>query len=354
MCGLAGFVGRGDREALIAMTRALSHRGPDDEGFFVDDKTNVHLGHRRLSIIDVEGGHQPLWNEDDTVCVVFNGEIYNHAELRAELVARGHKFHTSHSDTEVLVHGYEEWGRDFPLRLNGMFAFAICDRSRRRLFLARDRFGEKPLFYYWRPGLFAFASELEALALHPQIGRSLDERALQKFFGYGYIPAPLALYRGCAKLPGGCHMTFGFDGGEPTPESYWKFTLAPDPMMLEQPESLLAEELQALLVQAVKRRLLSDVPLGVFLSGGIDSSMVAAAASLHRPASSVDTFTIGFNEPSFDESRFARTVATALGTRHHEEKLGMEDARALIPEVLNRLDEPLADASIIPTYLLSR
>src|SRR5215471_18891952 len=189
MCGIAGFAGPGDRDHLIAMTRILDHRGPDGEGVYEDESAHVFLGHKRLAIVDLAGGYQPMPNEDHTIF-----EIYNHATLRRELISRGHIFRTDHSDTEVLVHGYEEWGEDLPVRLNGMFAFAIYDKPRHRLFLARDRFGEKPLYYLARRGLFAFASELTAILKHPLASRSLDIRSVQKFFSHGYLPAPNALY----------------------------------------------------------------------------------------------------------------------------------------------------------------
>jgi asparagine synthase (glutamine-hydrolysing) len=335
------------------MTAALSHRGPDGQGLFFDPQLPVYLGHRRLAIIDLDGGNQPMWNEDGAVGVIFNGEIYNHAELRRELVSRGHRFASGHSDTEVLVHGYEEWGSALVDKLNGMFAFALWDRNRKRLFLARDRFGEKPLYYCPHDHGFAFASELSALALHPAVGRTLSRRALQKYFAYGYIPAPLALLEGCAKLPGGCYLTYDLDDARLTVRRYWRFHIETDESLNEKPEAALAEELRGLFVQAVKRRLISDVPLGVFLSGGIDSSGVLAGAAQHIDPAQIMTFTIGFNEPSFDESDYARRVAQWFGTHHHEEKLDLNVARALIPQVLPRLDEPLADPSIIPTFLLS-
>lgn len=353
MCGIAGFLGRGDRAALTAMTGALAHRGPDGEGFHVDTEARIFLGHRRLAIIDLEGGVQPMWNEDRTVAIIFNGEIYNHAALRQELVACGHVFATDHSDTEVLVHGYEEWGEELPIRLNGMFAFAIWDARRQRLFLARDRFGEKPLYYAARPGLFAFASELSALAKHPGVDTTLDIRSLQKFFAYGYLPGATALYAGARKLPAGHHLTVDLSG-EPRLACYWRFRLASDETLGQRRETELVEELQALLIQAVERRMISDVPLGIFLSGGVDSSTVLWAASRHRPAGSIDSFTIGFTEPSFDESGYARQVAQHFGTNHREQLLDLDTARDLIPEVLGRLDEPLGDASILPTYMLSR
>ena len=292
-------------------------------------------------------------NEDHTIFVVFNGEIYNHAALRKELISRGHIFRTDHSDTEVLVHGYEEWGEDLPVRLNGMFAFAIYDKPRHRLFLARDRFGEKPLYYLAKPGLFAFASELTGLLKHPLASRSFDYCSLQKFFAHGYLPAPNALYEHCRKLPGGCHLTYDVIGGTTTSKRYWRFSLEPDERLTEADDDRLADELRALLIQAVERRLMSDVPLGLFLSGGIDSASVLAAATKLLGRDVVETFTVGFSEPSFDESEQARSVAQALGSQHREEVLDLSKAQDLIPAMLKKIDEPLGDASLLSTYLLS-
>jgi asparagine synthase (glutamine-hydrolysing) len=353
MCGLAGFAGQGTRADLERMTDALAHRGPDGEGFFVDEALAVFLGHRRLAIVDVAGGYQPMWNEDDTVGVVFNGEIYNHAELRAELRALGHRFASDHSDTEVLVHGYEEWGAELPIRLNGMFAFAIFEARKRQIFLARDRFGEKPLYYALNRNGLAFASEMTALAEHPAVSRSIDQRALQKFFAYGYIPAPYAIYSGVNKLPGGHCLTYDIPSGRADIKRYWRFELEPDESLGDADEGRLVEECAALLEQAAKRRLMSDVPLGVFLSGGLDSSSVLAALARFVPGERLNTFTIGFTEPSYDESPHARVVAAHLGTQHHEDILDLNRARDLIPSLLARMDEPLGDASILPTHLLS-
>jgi asparagine synthase (glutamine-hydrolysing) len=352
MCGLAGFVGTGGRADLEAMADAITHRGPDDAGFHIEDEHALHLGFRRLAVVDIAGGHQPMWNEDKNVCVLFNGEIYNQAELRAELVSAGHIFRSDHSDTEVLVHGYEEWGGDLPARLNGMFALVVWDRRRRRLFAARDRFGEKPFYYAARSGFFAFASELSALIRHPAVDRTIDQRALQKFFAYGYIPAPNALYRGARKLPGGCSLTFDLRDFSLRERRYWRFAIAADEHAPDTRIPALSEELRALLDRAVARRLVSDVPLGVFLSGGIDSSTVLALAARHRTPASLDTFTIGFTEASFDETSYARAVATAIGTRHHEQILDFDTARDRAPGILARLDEPTGDASILPTYML--
>jgi asparagine synthase (glutamine-hydrolysing) len=353
MCGITGFFGVGDRADLLSMTAALVHRGPDEQGLYVNDSARVFLGHRRLAILDIDGGHQPMFNEDGCVAVIFNGEVYNHAEIRAELQARGHVFRSHHSDTEVLVHGYEEWGAGLPERLNGMFAFAIYDSVRRRFFLARDRFGEKPLYYLHRRDLFAFASELTALTCHSGFEARPSLQALQKLFAYGYIPAPHALFEGSFKLPAGHHLTLHLADNSIIVAPYWRFRIEADKGLPDSAEPALIDELEHLLSQAVRRRLISDVPLGVFLSGGIDSSAVLAMGAQHRPAGSIKSFTIGFTEPSFDESRYARHMAAAVGSAHQEQLLDLDIARGLLPSVLRRLDEPLADSSILPTYLLS-
>lgn len=352
MCGIAGFFGSGNRSHLESMTRALIHRGPDAEGFHIDEHARVYLGHRRLSVRDIEGGPQPMWNEDHSLCVVYNGEIYNHEDLRRDLESHGHVFRSDHSDTEVLVHGYEQWGKGLASRLNGMFAFAIYDMRTRVIFLARDRFGEKPLYYAHKDGLLAFASELSALTQHPDVGTEFNPVALQKFFAYGYIPAPNALYKNTFKLPHAHHLTFGLDSQKIVIERYYTFHIEPLEAMERRSEDDLAEELRALLDQAVQRRLVSDVPLGVFLSGGIDSSAVLALTARHRPADSIQTFTIGFHEKSYDESPFARQMAEDIGTQHNEKILGINEARDHYAQVLARMDEPMADPSVLPTHLL--
>lgn len=352
MCGIAGFVGLGSRDNLSAMTSALVHRGPDDHGQHVDEARRVFLGFRRLSIVDIAGGKQPMWNEDDTIGIVYNGEIYNCGVLRAELERRGHRFRTSHSDTEVLVHGFEEWGEGLPAKLNGMFAFALYDKRCGRLFLARDRFGEKPLYYAHGPGFFAFASELSALTKHPLVDGSLSPRSVQKYFAYGYLPAPNTIIKGGRKLRAGSFICFDIESNALEERRYWQFMIEAEERS-DSAEDKLAEELRHLLSQAVRRRLVSDVPLGLFLSGGIDSSTILALAACHRPAQSLETFTIGFTEPSFDESSFAREIAQAFGTLHRERVFDLPQMRNLFPYVLGRLDEPLGDASILPTYMLS-
>ena len=354
MCGITGFAGSGTLADLANMAAELRHRGPDGHGAYLDERNRVGLGHQRLVVIDPQGGHQPMWNEDRSVGVVFNGEIYNAAELRSELEARGHRFASDHSDTEVLVHGYEEWGAQLPVRLNGMFAFAVYDVRAGRLFLARDRFGEKPLFYTKQGNVFAFASELSALRRHPNLRFEIDGRSIQKLFAYGYIPAPRSAIRDVQKLPAGWTLSYDCRSGELTSHPYWTFRLECDPSLEATREETLVEELRALLAQSVRRRLVSDVPLGIFLSGGIDSATALAFAAQQRPAAELSTFTVGFDEPSYDESGPAERVARFFGTNHHATRLGLESAYELIDEVASRLDEPLADPSLLPTYLLCR
>ena len=354
MCGIAGFAGAGSAAEIALMCDALQHRGPDGRGWHVDSRVRVVLGHQRLAILDVEGGQQPMWNEDNTVAVIFNGEIYNARDLREHLVARGHRFRSDHSDTEVLVHGYEEWGRGLTPRLNGMFAFAIYDSVAAKLFLARDRFGEKPLYYATTAAAFVFASELSALRQHPSIDATIDRRAVQKLFAYGYIPAPTTILTGVRKLQAGWALEYNCRTRAINTEPYWRFRLEPDDSLDDASERRLVDELRALLYSAVGRRLESDVPLGVFLSGGLDSASVLAFACQHLPAGNVSTFTVGFSERSYDESTAAAGLAAVFNTRHHATTLDLEAAYGLIPEVIRRLDEPLGDPSLMPTFLLCR
>ena len=353
MCGITGFVGEGDQQDLQAMMAVLAHRGPDGDASFIDADRRVFLGHLRLAIVDIEGGRQPMWNEDGRIGVTFNGEIYNHLELRAQLLRHGHVFRSDHSDTEVLVHGYEQWGQELPGRLNGMFAFAIYDRRRHLLFLARDRFGEKPLFYAFQKGLFAFASELRALVRHRNCNAQVDGRSLQKFFAHGFFPAPSTMLRDVFKLPGGSSLTFELETLAVRVNKYWQFKIQADEKYLHVPEAELAAELRQLLSRAVQRRLMSDVPLGVFLSGGIDSCAILAMAASKPGNLQIPTFTISFKEPSYDEAKYARRAAVLFNSVHHEELISVARARELIPLVMRGLDEPLGDSSILPTYLLS-
>lgn len=351
MCGIAGFVGEGGPNDLARMTNRIAHRGPDAEGFFADAPHGVHLGHRRLSIIDLACGAQPMSTADGRLTIVFNGEIYNHLELRAELQARGCVFQTDHSDTEVLLHGYREYGEDFVRRLNGMWAFALWDAQKKRLFLSRDRFGKKPLYWFHHRGVFGFSSELASVLEHRAAPRNISRKALQKFFAYALIPAPHTPIDGIWKLPAGHNLIFD---GAPRITRYWRFEIEPDDTLAQRPETELAEELRETLDRAVQRRLMSDVPLGVFLSGGIDSTAVAALAVKHVGAGRLRTFSIGFNEPSFDESAFAQRAAEFLQTRHECEMLDLDKACGVLPRIFDKLDEPQGDNSLLPTWLLSR
>ena len=352
MCGICGFTGAGDVDILTSMNEAMIHRGPDAEGLWHDAHEAVYLGHRRLSIIDLSGGAQPMWTADSALGIVFNGEIYNHLELREDLIKAGHHFLTDHSDTEVLLHGYRQWGQDLPSRLNGMWAFALYDRKRREFFLSRDRFGKKPLFYSLQNGTFAFASELSALIRHPQIAAGIHEGSLKKYFAYGYIPAPSTLYRQIFKLPGGHNLLFKIDAMTCRVSKYWDFVLEPFEHVPTDPEEAWGEELRELLRKSVRRRLMSDVPLGVFLSGGVDSSAITAFAAEEAGQARMKSFCIGFEEASFDETRYARIIAERYHTEHYEEILSMERARGLLPEIIGKLDEPMGDSSLMPTYLL--
>ena len=352
MCGIAGFVGRGNRGDLTAMTRVIAHRGPDADGHWVDEANGVYLGHRRLSIVDLVGGAQPMWTADERVGVVFNGEIYNHEALRERLKARGCVFATDHSDTEILLHAYREWGDDFVTELNGMWAFAIYDRDRSRLLLSRDRFGKKPLFWFQSGGTFAFASELTALRQHPACPQSTSAVALRKFFAYALIPAPHSILEGVAQLPAGHNLVFDLAREIPRIARYWEYRL--EPMEPGRSDDDLADELLEVIESAVRRRLMADVPLGIFLSGGVDSSLIAALAARHVPAGALKTFSIGFTEPSFDELPFANRVASLIGTDHHTETLDLDKALDCLPRIFELLDQPQGDSSLLPTWLLSR
>lgn len=350
MCGIAGLAGFGgpppERAALLArMCAAIRHRGPDGEGSLVEGP--VALGMRRLSIIDVAGGWQPIGNEDGTVQVVYNGEIYNYRALRAELERLGHRFRTR-SDTETIVHGYEAWGDDVLHRLRGMFALALWDRPRQRLLLARDRLGIKPLYLWERPGQLAFASELKSLELLDGFPREPDPTALLRFLALGYVPDPLAVWQGVRKLPPG-HLAV-WQADRPLEERQWWSPLVQEDRTIDDGDAV--AELRRLLADAVGCHLESEVPLGAFLSGGIDSS--AVVAQMARLAQGrVRTFSIGFAERGFNEAPHAARVAAALGTEHTERILA-PDIDALVEELVLAFDEPFADSSALPTWLVSR
>ncbi len=348
MCGICGIVGReqaAPRDGLVrAMTATLTHRGPDEDGFFCD--TRAALGMRRLSIIDLDTGTQPMSNEDGSIQVVFNGEIYNYRELRDDLITRGHTFRTQ-SDTEVLPHLYEEYGDGFLQHLNGMFGLAIWDSSRSRLLLARDRLGIKPLYYAPLPDRLVFGSELKAILAAPGITREIDPVALNEYLTYEYVPPPRSIFNGIKKLAPGEMLVY--ENGEAHVSRYWDFPSAP-PLDITFDDA--AAQLRELIRDAVRVRLVSDVPLGVFLSGGVDSTTTAAFAAQFSPR--IESFCIGFEEQSFDESRHARRAADIIGTTHHEDILPLSSAIGLLPDVFDLLDEPMSDPSLLPTFLLSR
>lgn len=363
MCGIAGIAGPPgqpvSRELLERMTRTLSHRGPDGEGYFIDVPGGAGLGHRRLSIIDLEGGAQPLDNEDGSIQTVVNGEIYNFQGLRAELISRGHVMKTR-SDCEVVAHGYEEWGTGIFEKIDGMFALAIWDARRRKLLLARDRIGKKPLYYALvGPGrsTLIFGSELAAVAAHPDLDRGVSPTAFAAYLSYECFPEALTAYAHARKLLPGTWLEHDAAQGSTSTQRFWslRFQGAPSvPDIAEWGEDRIAGHLRDLIRDATEARLVADVPLGVFLSGGIDSSTVAAAMAELVPPREIKTFSITFDDPSFDEGPYARQVAAHLGTDHHEERLSPQAMIDILPEIADFMSEPIGDASIIPTFLLSR
>ena len=349
MCGIIGIVARPGaalppESVARAMNTAITHRGPDDEGYFRD--AQAVLGMRRLSIIDLAGGHQPVHNEDETVQCVFNGEIYNYRELRGELERLGHCFYT-HSDTEVIVHGYEAWGDGVFARLDGMFGIALWDTKTRTLLLGRDRFGEKPLFYCEQADRLVFASELKSLLHVPGLPREIDPAAVRAYVTFGYVPTPGSIWRGVRKLPPGCFLRFV--DGRAQVGRYYTLALEPKTTLSERDAE---EELAQRLDAAVKSRLVSDVPFGAFLSGGLDSSVVVALMARHL-SQPVRTFSIGFREERYNELADARRVADHVKTEHHE-LVVQPDAVELLQNLVWYLDEPFADSSAVPTYLVSK
>ncbi|HVJ82361.1 MAG TPA: asparagine synthase (glutamine-hydrolyzing), partial [Planctomycetia bacterium] len=350
MCGVVGFVGLSDESVLVAMRDALQHRGPDGAGAYAED--GVSLGHRRLAIVDVAGGAQPAFNEDRTIAVVFNGEIYNHPELRPQLEAAGHRF-GSDADTESILHAYEEYGFQCPARLRGMFAFVLHDRKRKVLFGARDRLGEKPLYYRFDPAAgvsFAFASEPKALRRHPALDGAfeLDPAGLLQYLTHDYTLGETTIFSGVRRLPPGAAFTVDLSRPREPVLRTWRYWEPEFKVGKEDGERFLD-----LLGGAVRRMLMADVPLGLFLSGGIDSSTLAALFRRQFPGSDLATFSIGFDDPSFDESRYSEIAARHLKTRHRHRRFTAAELRETLPALAGHLDEPFADPSILPVSLLS-
>jgi asparagine synthase (glutamine-hydrolysing) len=365
MCGLVGFldprktIGAAEQNALIGvMADRLAHRGPDDRALWCDADAGVALGFRRLAILDLStAGRQPMVSADGNLVMVFNGEIYNHHALRAELEQASIGSWRGHSDSEVLLAAIQRWGFAATLpRLNGMFAVAVWDRRARRLHLARDRFGEKPLYYGRLGGVFFFASELKALDRHPAWTGSLEQEALALFLRHAYVPAPWTAFAGFKKLLPGCRIEIGSDGEASEPQAYWSALERAAEAAVRPFAGTLAEaveRLQMLIDDAVTLRLEADVPVGVFLSGGVDSSTVVAAMQRARPGA-VHSFCIGFPDPAYDESAYAALVARHIGTQHATLQVTEADCMAVLPHMAEFYDEPFADASQLPTVLLCR
>lgn len=355
MCGIFGIWEYGGRQAvdpalISRATDTIAHRGPDDSGSYINARGQVGLGFRRLAIIDLSpAGHQPMSNEDGSVWLVFNGEIYNYADLRPALLAKGHRF-ASHSDSETIIHHYEERGVDFVPDLNGMFALAIWDERAQRLVLARDRVGKKPLYYYDDGQRLIFASELKEILADPTVPRQIDDAALNAYLRLGYVPPPQTILRNLRKLPPGHRLIFA--NGKACVEPYWDWLPAFQPNH-QRSEAEWGELLRAQLTIAVRDRLMSDVPLGAFLSGGVDSSAVVAAMarSSDKP---VKTFSIGFQNEKYNELPYARQVAQQYATDHHEFLVEPENLRDILPLLVWQLDEPFADSSAVPTYYVSK
>ena len=358
MCGITGFVGAGTEQDLRRMTNTLIYRGPD--AFFVDEKFGLGLGHRRLSIIDLERGVQPMKSSDQSCIVSFNGEIYNFQKLREQLLAKGHVFNTN-SDTEVLLISYKEWGIDFVKKLNGMFAFALWDFDKRKLILVRDRLGQKPLYWTQQNKDFVFASELKAIAEHPSFKKELNVNAAHKYFFYEYIPSPETIYQDVQKLEPASVLVY--QGGEVQIHKYWEVNFGSnfnshygvqgaEHGMHDSAEQAL-KNLDSLFSSAVKRRMISDVPLGLFLSGGLDSSAVAWYAS-QSTSERLKTFSVSFEDKSFDESEYARIVANHVGADHTELPMTIQEVQNTIQKLPDIFDEPIADAGVLPQYMLAQ
>ena len=374
MCGLAGIISaeRLDPALLARMADAVAHRGPDDQGMWIERQGRIGFAHRRLSVVDLsQQGHQPMNSADGRFVISYNGEIYNHAEIRREIDAQfGPRAWRGHSDTETLVEAIARWGLESALtRCVGMFALSLWDVKDQRLFLARDRFGEKPLYFGWVGSDFAFASELPAMRLHPQFANRICRSALRQFAARNYVPAPLSIYEGIYKLQPGCILTAspdiasfkqsdpllpGFSSPQLKLDRYWSYrqTVIDGLSQPFENEGLALEELEAALAEAVMGQSLADVPVGAFLSGGIDSATIVALYQKYS-SQSVRTYTIGFEDIAFDEAPAARAVAAHLGTHHHEHYVTARDAQHVIPKLPSIYGEPFADSSQIPTYLIS-
>src|SRR5207253_643710 len=352
MCGICGILYCGEerrvqRDTLAQMNAQIVHRGPDDDGFFVEG--NVGLAIRRLSIIDIRTGQQPISNEDESLWIVYNGEIYNHRELRSKLEAWGHRYRTK-SDTETIVHLYEEYGRDCVKHLRGMFSFAIWDRRSRRLFVARDRLGIKPLYYRYEGGVFLFGSEIKAILAHPAVKTKFNPSVLAEYLAFGYVTGQETMFAGIQKLLPG-HTLELDETGELKTQQYWDLSIDVDTEV--QPRSHYVQSYRGRLEECVSSHLMSDVPLGVFLSGGLDSSAVAALMTKIRRAP-IETFSVGYGEEAYSELPYARQVAQHLGSRHHEIRMRREEFFDALPRLIWHEDEPIVWPSSVSLYFVAR
>lgn len=346
MCGIAGFIGSGNKHILEKMISCVAYRGPDERGVWLGN--NVGLAHARLSIVDLTPtGSQPMSNSAGTITLVFNGEIYNFTELRERLLKTGKYVFRGTSDTEVVIYLYEEMGEAAFAELNGMFAIALYDAREQKLILARDRMGKKPLYYIHTENIFLFGSEIKSIMAHPDCPRVLNIQGVQSFVTMGYVPTPQSIWQGIKKVQPASYLIY--KDGEVTQKEFWQVSFAKQNISLIDAVTVLDEKLN----EATKRRLVADVPVGIFLSGGLDSSTVAYYAQKNS-AQKIKTFSIGFEEKSFDESEFAKEVAEFLGTEHYNHVVTGDDAAKACVEIFKKLDEPIADPSIIPTYLLSK
>ena len=356
MCGICGIINFNnqpdiDQSQLKIMADTMTHRGPDDSGIYINSECTVGFGFRRLSIIDLQGGHQPMSNEDGSVWIVFNGEIYNHKDLRNELKKKGHHF-KSRADTEVIVHGYEEWGDDVVQRLRGMFAFAIWDDNKRRMFLARDRLGIKPLYYLHDKDHLIFSSEIKAILSIPTVKRKLNEEALYHYLTLAVTPAPMTMFQGIEKLEPGHTISIAMDG-KINKNQYWE-PVTNDDFTSGWSEKDIIEKLREMLRESIRQRMMSDVPFGVFLSGGVDSSLNVALMSelMDRP---VDTYSVSIkDDPLSDERSEAKAVAEYFNTNHHEIVITSQDFIDFLPDMVKFQDEPLADPVCVPLYFVSK
>lgn len=353
MCGLIGSVNLNlNLEEKNAALNLLNHRGPDSKNYYINNtsKYSLFFGHNRLEILDIEKGNQPMISLDGQYIIIFNGEIYNFKELRSKLELLGHKFFTDHSDTEVLINGYKEWGKNLPLHLNGMWAFAIYDKKNNNIFLSRDRFGEKPLFYYLKNNVFIFGSELSSITKLKNKDFNLNTLNLKKYCAYGYFPLHLTPYKDIYKLQGGYNLLIDLNKMSLNIFKYWDYLIEPD---FSKSENEWSEIISDSLEQSVKKRLVADVPVGVFLSGGLDSSIVALLAQNHSK-NRINTFSINFSEDSFDESKYSNFFSKKINSLHHHKTIDSNNIKNICKELFAKIDEPLSDSSLISYYLLCK